>query len=384
MLQLAYGSGTSAKLALARHKKSLAAKDSRIAALDILRGLTIALMLLVNNVPPGVKVPSEFRHAAWGEMIHLADLVFPWLLYCVGVAIPLSRAAFLRRRLRAWRYRAKVAGRAVALFALGCVLESSISHQVVISLGVLQLIALAYLFAAGMGGWTRANRLLVAFALLVAYWAALRFLPIPGEQVAVVSEKDNVVYFLNQTLFGPYNLWGLPSVIPTTALVLLGTLAGDWIRFPGASDLQKVACLLIAGGFLVGLGFYWDHSVPFSKALWSPAYILLTAGLASGLLGLLYTLADWLGWRWLFYPFLVFGSNAILAYVAPVLLKVLVLHQPYVHVGGAQATVEHWGIEQLAGQFGSPMGEWMYTGLFIFGWWLVLWVLYQKHWFVRV
>lgn len=361
----------------------------RLISLDAFRGLTIALMLLVNNMALDTATPRQFVHARWDEMIHLADLVFPWFLFCAGVAIPFAAASFKRKGLPSWRYDIKVIMRTLILILLGCLIESSFSHRIHFSLGILQIIGLAYFLGAFLYDLPVFRRILIAAGTLTLYWFALKYVPTPGLGVGVIQENQNLVQYLNQNFFGTVrildhelNLWGLPSVVPTTALVMIGSLIGDLLRAYGISPLRKVAGLITAGLTLAAGGFLWNHSLAFNKSLWTPSYILLSAGTATIILGIFYFLIDSHQWKhyWA-YPFVVFGSNAILAYVAPILTKVFVLDDwQALH----NVTIRQWYLQTLSTTTNPITGGWLYTLSFIALWWGILWILYRKKIFVRV
>src|SRR5438270_4917706 len=143
-------------------------KPQRLTSLDAFRGLTVILMLLVNNVALDTQTPSQLLHASWNAGLTLADMVFPWFLLCVGLAIPFSHASAKRRGVPAWRYELRVLLRAVLLIAIGCLLESAAEKGPVFSMGVLQLIGFAYLIGTWGYEMPKMRRLLAAFLLLGA------------------------------------------------------------------------------------------------------------------------------------------------------------------------------------------------------------------------
>ncbi len=363
---------------------SAQSKPGRLLSLDAFRGLAVALMLLVNNLALDTYTPTQLRHAPWKQGAHLADLVFPWFLFCVGVAIPFSGAAFRRQNLPAWRYDLKVLRRAALLVLLGCLIESSITRRLTFALGVLQILGLAYMVGALLYDLPLSRRLVVAGGLLGAYWALLRFGPVPGVGAGVASETQNFVAYVNRTYLMGLRLAGLPSVVPTAALVIIGTVIGDLLRSPHAHHLRRVASLLVVGLGFIAAGMLWSASLDFSKALWTPSFILLSAGTGSVILGLLYLLIDanaWYGWA---YPLAVLGANAILAYVAPILAKTLVLQVWQVKVAGSLVSVQQWLLDCCVGYAGRVTGGWLYTLGFILAWWLVLWQLHRRRVLVRV
>jgi len=370
---------------------AIPAKAPRLLALDAFRGLTIILMLLVNNIALDTDTPRQLQHAPWNGGVRLADLVFPWFLFAVGTAIPYAAAAFRRQNLPSWRYDLKVLWRTLLLVLLGCLIDSAIAKHPTFDLNVLQIIGLAYLVGALLSELPASRRLLIAGIMLVGYWAALKYLPIPGFGAGILEETNNLIFHMNRAYFSSihvgklsFTLWGLPSVVPTAALVLIGSAIGDLLRTTWDKRV-KLGVMLLAAMLLVGGGVLWNISLPFNKGLWTPAYILLTAGLGTLLLSVLFLCIDLPGWRAWPYPLLVFGSNAILAYVAPILLKVLVLQVWQMPLdSGQRQPLDQWLLQLACTHFGHLNGGWVYTIGYIVVWWGVLWVLYRQKLFLRV
>lgn len=357
----------------------------RLVSLDAFRGFTIALMLLVNNTAVDTATPLQLTHAPWNRGIHLADLVFPWFLFCVGLAIPFSAASARRKKMPTWRYDIKILTRAVVLVALGCLIDSSLLKRPVFTLGVLQIIGLAYLVGALLYDLPMSRRLVVAMLLLLGYWAAIMFLPIPGVGSGVFEENRNLIRHINLTYLAGFNLAGLTSTAPTSALVLLGTLIGDALRRRDRDHTWKLARLTLLGVSFMTLGFIWNLHLPFNKPLWTPSYILFSAGTGALMMALFYLMIDANNRRAWAYPLVVFGSNAIVAYVAPILVKVLILQQWTIPVASGKHVVL---LDRILNVFTSHAGRipggWLYTATYIVVWWLVLWQLYRKQLFIRV
>jgi predicted acyltransferase len=334
---------------------------ARLISLDAFRGLSIILMLLVNNY--GSQAPTQLRHHHWGEMIHLADLAFPWFLLCVGVAIPFSAASFKKKHLPEWHLDVRILRRTFLLILIGAVMDSTDERGLVFfSIGVLQTIALAYMFAALLYDLPVYRRISLAALGLVAYWAAIKYLPIPGQGSGFFEEQRNFIFHLNSTYFGQLGLWNLPRVVPTTALVLIGTAIGDLIRWEKYRELEKSLSLIGAGILMLAAGVIWGHSLGFNKWVWTPSFILFSGGTGTMLLGLMHLVIDAKGWnsKWS-KPFVIFGSNAILAYFAPVVVKSVVLGPLNIDISG-----------------------WLGVTLFILFWYAVMWALYRKKIFLRV
>jgi predicted acyltransferase len=351
----------------------------RLGSLDAFRGLTVLGMLLVNNVALDRDTPVSLTHAAWNHGVHFADMVFPWFLLIVGVAIPFSAASHRKKGLPLWPYGLRVFRRALTLVLLGCLIDSSLARRPLFGLGVLQLIGCAYLVASLLYGLPGRRRMLLAAGFLVAHWAALRFLPVPGASAGILSENENFITHLNETYLQSISLRGLVSVVPTAALVLIGTLIGDILRGSALPPITRAARVLAAGLGLIGVGWLWSLDLPFSKPLWTASYVLYTGGWGLSLLGFLYVVMDVLGRRGWAFPLMVFGANAIVAYVTPILVKIHLLQEwqwtmpDNSHLPLQQAFLHFWYVHA-----GRVTGGWVYTASYILFWWLVLLALYRK------
>jgi predicted acyltransferase len=360
-------------------------KAPRILSLDAFRGLTILLMLLVNNVALDVFTPKHLTHAAWNGGVNLADLVAPWFLFCVGVAIPFSAASFAKTGKPAWHHDIRILRRGLLLVLLGCLIDSSIYNGPVFCLDVLQIIGLAYVVGALLYDLPLSRRMCIAGLLLAGYWAFIKFVPIPGEGAGFFAENHNLITHINQNYLSAVSLVGIFSLIPTAALVLIGSAIGDLMRRRDRHQMWTVAWLMMIGVALSIAGIAWNASLAFNKPLWTPSYVLLAAGTGSMVLSLFYLIIDTHRWsKWAF-PLIVFGANAIVAYVAPILVKLLILQKWHVAVPGhGHVQVLQRCLDVLVAHYGRVPGGWLYTIGYIVVWWLVLWQLYRRKLFLRV
>jgi predicted acyltransferase len=358
------------------------AKSKRLISLDAFRGLTIIGMLLVNNAALDTSTPSHLKHAAWNEGLTFADMVFPWFLFIVGVALPYAYASFFKKERSSWQYLLKTLSRAFVLIVLGCLIDSSIAKTPVIGLDVLQLIGLAFLAGALIYTLPQAWRLSIAALLLIAHWALIVYGSAPAITRGVFTEDHNIITYINQTYLAQYHLKGLLSVIPTTALVLIGTGVGDVLRHDDIDAGDKIKYLSIIGILLAISGWLWNLSLPFNKPLWTASYILFSAGIASIILAVFYWIIDVVGWRSWAFPLKVFGMNAIVAYVAPILVKVFILQEW--HIDGTHHQMQQAILEFFTKSEGALIGGWMYTIAYIAFWWVIMFVLYKKNIFIKV
>jgi len=357
----------------------------RLVSLDAFRGFTILGMLLVNNAALDTATPPQLTHAGWAREVHFADMVFPWFLLIVGVAIPYAVASHKRRGLPLWRYDLRVFTRAAALVLLGCLINSSLVRQPIFDLGVLQLIGLAYLVAAMLYELSPRRRLILAAGLLASHWAAIRFLPVPGVGAGVFTESTNLINHLNRVYLQPLGLRGLISVVPTSALVLVGTVLGDVLRRESETEMRKVAQLLAGGLVLIVVGWLWSLALPFNKPVWTASYVLYAGGWGALALGLLYLLIDVNGWRAWAFPLIVFGMNAITAFVVPILVKVHFLQEwTWRMPDGSRPPLEQAFMHFCYAHAGRIAGGWLYTSAYILFWWMVMLWMYRKQVFLRV
>ena len=297
---------------------------NRLVSLDIFRGITIAAMLLVNNPGSWADIYPPLEHAAWNGWTP-TDLIFPFFLFIVGVAMVFAfagrraagagRTALLRKSL--WR--------GVKLFALGLILQGfPLYHLATIRIpGVLQRIALVFTITAVLFLYTRVRIQVVAFVgLLLGYWALQTLVAAPGVVPGAFERGADLGAYLDRAVFGTAHLWseartwdpeGLLSTLPAIATCLSGVFAGLWLRSE-RSPLEKTNGLFVAGWLGVGAGLIWNPFFPINKSLWTSSYVLFTSGLACSFLALCYWLADIKGWRAWGKPFQVFGMNAIAAF----------------------------------------------------------------------
>ena len=296
-----------------------AAARTRLVSLDAFRGLTIAAMILVNN-------PGSWSHAYW-PLLHArwhgwtpTDLIFPFFLFIVGVAVNFSQRARLRDVLRRTLL---LAGLGLFMAAFPFFRLTTLRYP-----GVLQRIAACYLATWLAGRYlSRRGQAALAVALLGGYWALMTLVPVPGGLAPNLEPETNLAAYVDR-LFLTGHMWsqtrtwdpeGLLSTLPAVATTLLGLLAGAWIR-SGRSPRAKTVGLLAAGWLLALVGLVWHESFPINKNLWTSSYVLFTGGTAAYLLGLCYWIADVRGHRGWTRPFVVYGINAIFVFVASGLL----------------------------------------------------------------
>jgi predicted acyltransferase len=308
--------------------------SNRLVSLDVLRGITIAFMILVNNGFSNYAFPP-LEHAEWNGWTP-TDLVFPTFLFLVGVTIVFSFESRLSRGASKTTLLLHTFRRACILFALGLVVNGFPDFPLATLriYGVLQRIAICFLIASILYLLDRrpASKIVLIVVALFGYWILLRWIPVPGfgmpgRDIPLFDPTRNLGAYIDRHIF-PGRLYrgvrdpeGLLSDIPALATTLLGMLTAMWLRSKRSPSI-RVWGMLVGGILGIVLGQVWGLWFPINKNLWSSSYVLFAAGVALIALSVCYWLIDIKNWKtgWT-YIWLVFGMNAITAYVFAELLS---------------------------------------------------------------
>ena len=270
----------------------------RILSVDIFRGATILLMVLVNTPGTWSNVYGPFLHADWHGYTP-TDLVFPFFLFIVGTSIAFS---YKGRKVNAEVYK-KIGVRTLKLIALGVFLGAFIIHfpffknfQDIRFPGVLQRIGVVFFFAAILFINLDWKKLIwVTAILLIGYWLLMTLVPVEGIASTLDRAPNNLANWLDVQVFGSHNYKadydpeGLLSTIPSIASALLGVFTGLILT---SKQAKKATILMGLGGSLLIIGHIWDIVFPINKALWTSSFVLVTAGWANLVLALIYYLTD--------------------------------------------------------------------------------------------
>lgn len=337
--------------------KAATPPSTRFEALDILRGLFMIGMLLANNAGDWTHIYTQFDHAEWHGFT-MTDMVFPGFMVCVGLSMTLS----LGRRMKAGGKQAMAIHalrRAAIIVGIGLFLNLlpnfDFAHWRLP--GVLQRIGVCYGLASGLvllHSHVSADGKLVLHARALAIWAIgllagyailMKFIPVPGFGADHFDAVQSWPAYIDRIVFGADHIYadgktydpeGLVSTFPAIANILGGILVGLYINDKGPKNASVGVAMI--GLMLLVLGFGLDSQIPIIKKMWTSSFVLVTVGFASLLLSLLMLIMDKLGYtKWAF-PIRVFGTNAILAYVAAWLLSVFT---DVTGIGGAITTWMH-------------------------------------------
>ena len=306
--------------------------QQRYYSLDVFRGATVALMILVNNPGSWAHIYSPLEHANWHGCTP-TDLVFPFFLFAVGNAL-----SFVMPKLQnagAAEFWTKVMKRTILIFGIGLFLNWSPfvkwSNAILIFkpwetvriFGVLQRIALCYFFASVIIYYGKSRiALFIGMMILVIYWVLAYALGAAGHPFSLSGYFGNAV---DQSVLGithlykgegvPFDPEGLTSTLPAIVQVILGFLVGEYIQLKG-KNYEMLAQLILTGVVLVVAGYIWDFSFPINKKIWTSSYVLYTSGLAIITLSMLIYLLEFKNTKGAWSKFFdVFGKNPLFVFV---------------------------------------------------------------------
>ncbi|MCC6681360.1 MAG: hypothetical protein IT445_10715 [Phycisphaeraceae bacterium] len=427
----------------------------RLTSIDVYRGIVILVMLWVGNPPYDQATIGYFwKHAPWppmsfgqalvqwwsslmsGEMhwhaafsqfplwtyITLADYVFPSFMLIIGLAIPFSVAAAIRRGTTRRQMWGKVGRRVFLLMLLGWTLgffrdqcgpwlygyASDPRFQIRLGLDILQLLALGYLVTRLLYILPTWPRLTAALVLFLIHWAFLRFYPQGDFPTGTFTTQSDAIGYA--TAHWPIWQWitlrmgsaehpwlvmqwnGAFSILPDSATMVLGTLAGDWLRRQDVPDVRKVKQLALWGAVLAVVALAWSFDLPFAKQRRTPCYSMWVAGVGFLLLAWLYRVIDMRrdangakltppAWT---HPFVVLGTNAIAAYFLPDMTRAILNRLIRVtwqgELNSALGAFALW----LQSWLGQWTGGWALTVITVTFWYGVFELMYRRRLFFKL
>lgn len=326
--------------------KTSDARPKRLMALDVLRGITIAGMILVNNPGGWDEIYSPLRHASWNGLTP-TDLVFPFFMFIMGISAYLSlrKYNFEFSMPVVW----KIVKRTVLIFLVGLFLtwfsmflrgvyngaelwESVMTFDHIRILGVLPRLALCYgvgsllgiIFSRKALKWLVAL-MLVAYAVILVLGHGFEFADhsvIAVVDRAVLGEAHMYTDYVDGVSL-KFDPEGFLSTLPSIAHMLIGFLCGGLI-VANKNNETRINKLFIVGTVLTFAGFLLSYGLPINKKIWSPTFVLTTCGLASSLLALLIWIIDVKGYRRWSRFFEVFGVNPLFLYCLSAVLALFI------------------------------------------------------------
>ena len=370
----------------------------RFLALDVLRGMTICFMIIVNTPGNGATTFAPLLHAKWNGFTP-TDLVFPSFMFVVGNAL-----SFVMKKwegLSDSRVLWKIIKRTLLIFLLGYLmywfpfvhrnvqgnLEANPFSNTRI-MGVLQRIALGYLFASLMIRYLKLGTVIrFSIIFLLLYWLILLLC---GDGSDPYNMLTNAGTKLDLWMFGQDHLYhgegvafdpeGVLSTLPAIANVTFGYAAGKWIQEKGKT-YEGLTKLLLAGLLAVVLALSWDWFFPINKKLWTGSFVLLTVGIDCILLAALTYITDFLQRTKWTYFFQVFGKNPLFIYMLSELGATLLW---FFRIGDKNQPVHSWLYQNIFQHAGMYIGSFLFAISFMLLCWLVGYILDKRKIYVRV
>lgn len=390
-------------------------RPSRLLALDILRGITIAGMILVNNPGSWGHIYAPLEHASWNGLTP-TDLVFPFFMFIMGVSSYFS--------LRKYNFEfsvgsiTKIICRTVVIFAIGMaiawlsltlrgwlandmsILEAMFSQfDSIRILGVMPRLALCYGSAAIIALLCNGRTRVIAW-ITVSFLVVYAILLLCGNGFAFAD--TNIIAVVDRAVLGEAHMYsdtidgltlkfdpeGLLSTLPSIAHTLIGFLMGAMlIRIK--DNTIRINYLFIAGVILTFSGFLLDFGMPINKKIWSPTFVLTTCGLACSLLGLLIWIIDIRGYRRWCRFFEAYGVNPLFMYVLGAVLSIVMsyIKVPYHAVEAGAISIKGWLYKAvwipIAGG-DETFASFLFAITFVIFTWIFGYILYKNKIYIKI
>jgi len=375
----------------------MTATTQRFTALDVFRGMTICLMIIVNTSGNGATTYAPLQHAAWHGFTP-TDLVFPSFLFAVGNAM-----SFVMKKwdsLSQSQVIFKILKRTFIIFLLGYLMywfpfvkRDATNHFVFAPFedtrvfGVLQRIALCYGIASFMVYYLKPKTtLILSIALLFGYWFLLYAFGNAGNELSMYDNLGSVIdrWLLNEkhlyhgegVAFDPE---GLLSTMTSVVNVVAGFTVGKYIQEKGNS-YEGLSKLLMAGALLIFAAYCWNLTFPINKKLWTSSFVLHTVGIDCIVIAIIIYIINFKQKTSWTYFFEVFGRNPLFIYLLSELGATLM----WFFRTDPKTSVYQWAYVNLFRHFGDYFGAFLFAVSFMLLCWVVGFVLDKKKIYVRV
>jgi predicted acyltransferase len=359
----------------------------RLQSLDALRGFDMFWIMGGERIVDAAAVLTSWAWLIWlsKQLEHpewhgfaFYDLIFPLFIFMAGVSMPFSFEKRLERGdTRAQLYR-HIIVRGLVLVLLGMIYNGLLKFDWPNTRlpSVLGRIGLAYMFAGLIVLNTSVRgQLLWIVGLLAGYWAALRFIPVPGYGAHDLTPGHTLTDYIDRLLIpgrlyrGDRDPEGILATIPAIGTALFGAVTGQFLKSANFGGHFKAVFMAIAGLVCLGLAWLWNFEFPINKNLWTSSFVLHCAGWSLLFLSLFYLVIDvWRLQAWAF-PFVVIGSNSIFIYMAGACVDFAFTTRFFF-----EGAIKH------TGDYQPLLGAIAFT----FVKWLLLFFLYRKRIFLRV
>lgn len=392
-------------------QQTTAKRPQRLLALDILRGITIAGMILVNNPGSWGHIYAPLAHAEWHGLTP-TDLVFPFFMYIMGIStyFSLRKYDFKFSGATLW----KICRRTVVIFAIGLAIawfgmflrgitsgkalaEAVFTFDHIRILGVMPRLAICYGFGSLIALALSKKALPWFIAGMLVVYAVILFI---GNGFEFAS--NNVIAVVDNAVLGPDHMYtdhvageslkfdpeGLLSTLPSIAHMLIGFVCGGLIVGTKDNNL-RINKLFIIGTILTFGGFLLDFGIPINKKIWSPTFVLTTCGLAASFLGLLIWIIDIKGYRRWCRFFEAFGINPLFMYCLGAILSIIIgaIKVPYAAVESGVTTLKGWIYQAVlmpACADNATLASLCFAILFVLLNWCIGDILYKKKIYIKI
>lgn len=368
----------------------------RFTALDVFRGMTICLMIIVNTPGNGATTFAPLHHASWHGFTP-TDLVFPSFMFAVGNAM-----SFVMNKwgnMDKGQVLAKIFKRTIIIFLLGYLMywfpfftKDNAGNTILSPIantrifGVLQRIALGYCAASLMVYFFKPKTvIIISITILLLYWPVMVMF---GDSTDPLSMHGNAALKFDTWLVGekhlykgegfPFDPEGFLSTFPAIVNVVAGYVAGVYIQKKG-NTYEGLAKLLIAGFLLFIAAYWWNFGFPINKKLWTSSFVLNTVGLDCMILACIIYVVDFLGKKNGVYFFQVFGRNPLFIYLLSELVVIILW---IVHIG--ELSLFEWIYQNIFALAGPYIGSLLFAVTFMLFCWSIGYILDKKKIYVRV
>lgn len=362
-------------------------ETKRLISLDVMRGLTVAAMILVNY--PGSELFSyaPLNHTKWNGLSP-TDLIAPIFLFVVGVSIAFAYSKRLEMGAPKGEMYKKIVVRSLKIYLVGLFLNLLPDFNFVDLryTGTLPRIALVFLFCAVLflnSDWKK--QAWIGLGILVAYWLSMMYIPTPGYDSAMLEPGINLAAWLD-TKFLPGTMWqktwdpeGILSTFPSFVTGISGMIAGK-LLLSNLDKKEKALNLMVGGVVALVVGYLWNLHFPCNENIWSSSFVLITSGVAALFLSTAFYLIDIVGIHRYTSFGLIFGANAIAVYF---LADIWALFFYQLKIGGSSLN-DHF-VTGLSSVGPSPQfWSMIYALLFVLVNFIPAYLLYRKKIFIKL
>ncbi|MDU1892416.1 MAG: DUF5009 domain-containing protein [Dysgonomonas sp.] len=384
--------------------------NSRLLSLDVLRGITIAGMIMVTNAGSWSYVYEPLNHASWNGLTP-TDLVFPFFMFIMGISTFISLRKFNFEFNKPTLF--KILKRTVVIFLIGLGLgwlylsirtyqslsaeeigfferfiKSITNFERIRILGVMQRLAITYGATALIAILVKHKYIpYIIITTLIGYFLLLFF----GNGFEL--SENNIISILDKAILGANHMYkdsglaldpeGLLSTIPAISHVLIGFYCGK-ILLGTKDNNERIKYLFIIGAIMTFLGFLLSYGCPINKKIWSPTFVLVTCGMASTLLALLIWIVDMKGYKKWSVFFESFGVNPLFIYVAAGVLSILFANISFIYDGDSISIRDFIYQVCIQPYLGNYFGSLVYALLFVGFNWIIGNMLYKRKIYIKI